>query len=257
MRDHVDVLERLTALRGEWQPEDFSERMEIPEERVLVLGDAHVPYHDENLLADALCRADMLKVDAIVWLGDLLDNPTFSSWGQDDLTTTFERELTIVEGIVREAATIVKKQYWSFGNHEQRWFRKMGEQCNMSHLAKIAGLGDLLKSGQFVVSDNPTLDYHHRTWMLTHPADYSGQPLAVPGIIADRFEQNVVSAHAHHWAQGKSPSGKFTVIESGGLFNTSRIKYVQHRVTRHRSWVQGYVLLDHGRAQLFDAPRRG
>src|SRR5690242_6569654 len=80
MLDHVDVLEQLVALRGDWAPEDFSTRLEIPEERILIIGDAHVPYHDENLLADPLCRADMLKLDAIVWLGDLLDNPTFSSW---------------------------------------------------------------------------------------------------------------------------------------------------------------------------------
>jgi hypothetical protein len=253
--DHLDIASRLAALRGDWVRTDYTERIAVTEEKVLVISDVHIPYHDEDLLADALSRAAMENVDAIVWLGDLLDNPTFSPWGVDDLTTNFGRELEIAEGLLREAATFVGKQYWSLGNHEERWFRKLGNQCDMTHLAKVAGLGDLIKEGRLVISQNPSLDYHHKTWLLTHPADYSGQPLAVPGLLAEKFSQNIVSAHAHHWAMGKSPSGRFTVIESGGAFNPSLVKYTNHRVTRHRVWVQGYALLNQGRAQLFDGVR--
>lgn len=255
--DQVDLAARLAALRGDWTPTDYTERDEVSEECVLVISDVHIPYHDEDLLSDALIRAEVLGVEAIVWLGDLLDNPTFSPWGADDLSTNFARELDIAEGLIREAAKIgsVKKQYWSLGNHEERWFRRLGGQCNMTHLARTAGLDDLLRAGTLVVSDNPTLDYHNKSWMLTHPADYSGQPLAVPGQLADKFDRSIVSAHAHHWAHGKSPSGKYTVIESGGAFDPAKVKYVNHRVTRHRVWVQGYVILDHGRAQLFDGVR--
>jgi hypothetical protein len=82
--------------------------------------------------------------------------------------------------------------------------------------------------------------------MLTHPAQYGTSPLKVPGELAERFGCNIISAHAHHWGMGTSPSGRYTVIESGGLFDERLVKYVQHRVTTHRAWVRGFVLLDDG-----------
>lgn len=258
MADHNELVERLAALRGDWEPTDYTLRVPVIEEKVLVVSDVHIPYHDEALLADALARAEMHEVEAIVWLGDLLDNPTFSPWGVDDTSTNFARELDIAEGLIREADRLpsIKRQYWSLGNHEERWFRRLGGQVNMEHLARVAGLGDMLKRGTLTISDNPTLDYHRNKWMLTHPADYAGTPLVVPGQLAEKFGRNIVSAHAHHWAMGKSPSGRYTVIESGGAFQPKHVKYTNHRVTRHRTWVQGYVLLDHGQPTLFDgAPR--
>lgn len=240
-------------MRGGWTPENFSKRTRVRERRVLVLGDAHVPYHDIDLLAEALEVARVNRVEAIVWLGDLMDMPTFSSWGTDDLTTLFRRELEQVRGIIQLASEVVGRQYWSSGNHEVRFMRKVENQLGMEELALMAGLGEMLSDGRLVMSDNPTLDWGD-DWMLTHPASYGGQPLVVPGRVADRYQRNVVSAHAHHWAQGRSPSGRFQVIESGGLFKPELIKYVSHRITEHRAWTQGYVLLDTDRAFLC-APR--
>lgn len=250
--ERLALAEELAALRGEWEREDFSLRLQIPEEKILIISDAHIPYHDEGVIAHAFAKAKHLQVEAIVWLGDLLDHPTYSSWGVDDLSTTHMRELDIAEGIIRMAAKIVRRQYWSLGNHEERWFRKVGNQLGMEHLARVAGLSDMLKDGTLVTSDNPSLDYHNNEWLLTHPADYSGTPLTVPSELAEKFGRNVVGAHAHHWAQGKSKSGRFIVIESGGAFAPKLVKYTNHRVTRHRTWVQGYVILDHGQATLYE-----
>ena len=240
---------RLLELQRGWTPDDFSERLRVTEDRVLVLADAHIPYHDPKVLAQVLDFARRQRVEAIVWLGDLMDLPTYSSWGTDDLTTLYKRELGIVAGVIEVAGEIVKKQYWSLGNHEARIMRRNGFQFGMEQLALMAGLDELMRDERLVVSDNPTLDYGDN-WMLTHPASYGGQPLVVPGRVADRYQKHVVSAHAHHWAQGKSPSGRFTVVESGGLFHAEYIKYVQHRITDHRAWVQGYVFLADGEAFL-------
>jgi hypothetical protein len=245
----LDLAQTLAGLRGDWQPVDQSARIQVREPRIIVASDLHVPYHDEGLIASMLERADLLKTDAIVWLGDLLDNPTFSSWGNEDLSTTFDRELGIAEGIIRLASRFVSRQYWSMGNHEMRWMRKLGYQTNMTHLAKIAGLGDLLADGRLIVSDNPTLDYRH-DWMLTHPKQYGPTPLVVPGKLAERFARNVVSAHAHHWGMGLSESGRFVVIEAGGLFEPKYVKYVQQQVTANRAWAKGYVVLNHGEPTL-------
>lgn len=242
----LDIAEKLTALRGSNQPKNYSERLEIREHRILIASDVHVPYHDEELVARFIHHADEEDYEAIVWLGDLMDNPTFSSWDREDLVTTFDNELDQVEGIIRLAAEVVDVQYWSIGNHEQRWMRRMGYQGNMKHLARLAGLQDLLDEGSLVVSDNPSMDYEYGSWMLTHPKEYGSTPLVVPGKLADKFHQNVVSAHAHHWGMGTSPSGEYTVIDSGGMFEPEYVAYIQNQVTTHRAWVKGYVSLEFG-----------
>lgn len=245
----AQIAERLEALRAGWTPQEFERKVWVPEERVLILADAHIPYHDEWLLAEAFKRAQEEGVEAVVWLGDLMDMPTQSKFGADDLTTYLQRELDITEGVIREAGKIVRRQYWSRGNHEQRLFKQVGKQAGMRELARMAGLDDLLRSGDLIVSDDPTLRY--QTWMFTHPAKYGTTPLVVPGKIADQHRMNVVSAHAHHWGQGMSPSGRFQVVEAGGAFRPERIAYYNYNTTPLRPWVQGYVILDRGQVRLY------
>lgn len=249
--DVANLAARLELMQG--VKPDFSWRPIVPERRIMVASDVHIPYHHAEAVAKMLKDAADFNADAIVWLGDLLDNPTFSSWGNEDLHTTFDDELEQVEFLVRTAADIVPVQYWSLGNHEARWMRKVGYQGNMKRLAYEAGLKDLMDSGQLYVFDSPSLSYHDDEWMLTHPAQYGSTPLVVPGKLAERFGKHVVSAHAHHWGMGISESGRFTVIESGGLFDETKVKYVQHRVTTHRAWVRGYVFLEDGEPTLIRA----
>ena len=241
----LSVYDRLEMSRGGYVPTDVSQQLHIKEQRILIGSDVHVPYHDLHTVAKFFATAEMLRVDAIVFLGDLLDNPTFSTWGNEDLNTNFDTELEQVETILEIAAEYAPRIYWSSGNHEVRWMRKMSYQGGMRRLAMLAGGQKLMEAGRLIVSDNPTLTYG-ADWMLTHPKQYGKVPLVVPGKIADRFQKNVVSAHAHHWGQGVSDSGKYTVIESGGLFEPRYVRYVQWQVTDHRAWVKGFVGLDHG-----------
>jgi hypothetical protein len=176
---------------------------------------------------------------------------TFSSWGRTDQTTQYKREIGIARTVIEMAAGVVPVQYWSRGNHEARLFRKTEGQLDMEQLAGSIGLGWLLDSGALIVSDNPTLDavtdtFGKPTWMLTHPAQYGSSPLAVPGKLAGRYEQHILSAHAHHWGMGVDPTGKYTVIETGGLFQPNYHEYVQYNVTTHRAWTQGFWLLTDG-----------
>ena len=136
----------------------------------MVLADAHLPRHDEDFLADAFTRAEEERVEAIVFLGDLMDMPMFSAWGRDDMSDNFERELDICEAIIRCAVEAAGVVYWSRGNHEVRLLRKMEQQISMSHLARLVGVTDLINSSQLVLSDNPNLDAFGGSWMLTHPA---------------------------------------------------------------------------------------
>jgi UDP-2,3-diacylglucosamine pyrophosphatase LpxH len=242
----------LVAARGEWHARDYSARLLLTDTRIAIASDVHIPYHDEKLVARFLDECASHKIDAIVWLGDLLDMHTFSSWGRTDQTTQYKREIKMARTLIEMAAGVVPVQYWSRGNHEQRLFRKTDGQLDMEQLAGSIGLTWMLESGQLIVSDNPTLDadpdpfFGKPRWMLTHPAVYGSQPLVVPGKLAGRYEQNILSAHAHHWGMGVDPTGKYTVIETGGLFEPKYHEYVQYNVTTHRAWTKGFWFLIDG-----------
>lgn len=248
------VVERLENARGGYQPKDYSVHPRIAEQRILIASDVHIPYHDIYTVAKLFAVAETYKVEAIVWLGDVLDNPAFSTYDKEDLDTRFDDELEQVEQLLTIGSEYVGRQYWSRGNHEVRWPRMLKFQAGMRRLAMMAGGQKLMEQGRLVVSDDPTWEYtgdDGSEWMLTHPKQYGRVPLVVPGRIADRYQKNIISAHAHHWAQGRSESGKYQVIESGGLFEPRYHQYIQWQITDHRAWLKGFVLLDHGVATPF------
>lgn len=244
---------RLAESRGGWEPEDYSIRLGIPDQRIAIASDVHIPYHDEKLLARFLHRCQEFEIESIVWLGDLLDHPTFSSWGRTDYTTLYARERDMARTVLEMASEVVPIQYWSRGNHEERLFRKTENHLGMEELARLVGVQRMVEDAHLILSDNPSLDagYNERTgkweWMLTHPAKYGKQPLVFPGQLAMRYQQSVLSAHAHHWGMSTDPTGRYTVIETGGLFQPRYHEYVNYRVTGHRQWVQGWWFLINGR----------
>lgn len=237
---------RMSEARGLWKPEDFSQRILVPDRKIMILSDVHAPFHDEKLLAQAFSRAEDEGVTAIIFLGDLIDAPTFSSWGREDWNDNFEREIGIVETILQCALEAAPVVYWSRGNHEQRIFRKVENQIKMRNLAALFEMTEAVKDGRLILSDNPSLDAFGGTWMLTHPKAYGRQPLVETGKLATLFQQNVVGAHAHHFAHGLDQTSKFEVIESGGLFKPEYFQYIQYNVTSHRAWTQGYWILEDG-----------
>jgi predicted phosphodiesterase len=239
-----NYVQQLAGLRGGWKPQDFSKRWLVTADRICVASDVHIPYHDEQLLAQMLEHCQKEGIEAIVWLGDLLDMPTFSSWGQTDHTTKFTRELDIARGVISMSAKVVEKQYWSRGNHEERWMRKLDNQTHMEQLAYMCGLGPLVEDGRLILSDNPSLDAFDGDWLLTHPKAYGRIPLDVPVQLARRYQQNVMSGHAHHW--GMAAFERFMVVETGGLFAPNLHQYIQYSPRPGRDWAQGYWFLIDG-----------
>lgn len=244
-------LDLVDAAMDGWEPEDLSQRVRVAEDRIIVASDVQIPYFDKALMKSMFTIAHSLRIEAIVWLGDLMDMPRFSSFGIDDTSTTFARERRITEAVLRQGAKLGIRQYWSYGNHEARLLHKLNNEIDMEALANLVRVGDLVRSGDLVLSDNPSLDYSDN-WTLTHPAQYGSSPLVVPGYIADIEQRNLVAGHSHHWGMGKSPSGKFTVIESGGLFEPNAMRYIAHRPSKHRVQCKGFVILEHGRPHLVD-----
>lgn len=241
--DRSVALELLQRGRGNWRPTDYSVRHEIEAESVLVATDLHIPYHDEQMIARMLERAYAEKVEAL-WLGgDVLDMPYYSKWDRVDLSATLERDFSMLRAFMDAASQVFPVVYYTPGNHEWRYLRRLDWQTGLEGLARQAGLDEYIEEGRLRVYDDPTITFLNGSWMFTHPAKYGKQPLVIPGLIADTYGVNLVSAHAHHFGMGVSPSGKHWVVESGGLFKPEYHEYKQRNINDLRPWVQGYWII--------------
>lgn len=95
--------------------------------KALVLADAHIPYHRDDVLTLAVQYGIKRKVDTIVLNGDIADFFSCSFWEKDPRKRRFKDELHAVRsflGLLR--GTFPKARIiYKLGNHEERWERFM------------------------------------------------------------------------------------------------------------------------------------
>lgn len=245
------VLQGMQEEMGDWRPTDYNDHLIVNSEHVLIAADTHIPAHDEQMIAEMLDQAYREEVDTIIWAGDLMDMQAFSSYGIDDETNSFRRDLRITGALLRGAARMGFKQIWTLGNHENRIRRTTKQSINMEQIALMAGTGGLLETGELVVSDNPSVYLPIGNWMVTHPAQYSSFPGVVASKLATRYQCNVIAAHEHHFGMVTDETGQWLAISSGGLYDPRKHRYINHNVTAHRAWQRGFVILHSGKAQLY------
>lgn len=239
-------LEKLREARGGKMPVDHSIHPQLTDRLFCVASDLHVPYHDDEMIARMLERCADDKVPTLVLAGDNFDMPYFSPFGQTDLDAKLEEDMATYRGFIETAFEVFQSIIILPGNHDDRYAKQLKYQSGMVGLIRHAGLGDRIEDGTLKVYNDPTIMAENDTWLITHPSAYGRQPLVVPGLIADLYQVNVMSGHSHHWGMGRSPSGKYIVVETGGLFNPALHEYKQKKISPLRPWIRGYWVLDHG-----------
>lgn len=91
--------------------------------KILVISDLHLPYHDEKAIEVALMKGKAEKVNIIILLGDLLDMYQMSQWVKDPKNPDMACEIETC----REFLQLLRKEFpdaeiiWKEGNHEERW----------------------------------------------------------------------------------------------------------------------------------------
>ena len=93
-------------------------------ERVLIMNDIHLPYHDTDALTAAIDYGVRNEPNAVFLNGDVLDIHQLSFFEKDQKKKDFANELEVFKqfmGIIQE--TFKVPIYFKFGNHEERYDR--------------------------------------------------------------------------------------------------------------------------------------
>lgn len=199
------------------KPRKAGQIMEIPKSRakpikphfirgqnkILVISDLHLPYHDEKAIEVALLKGKAENVNIIILLGDLLDMYQLSQWVKDPKNPNMATELEIC----REFLQLLRKEFpdaeiiWKEGNHEARWQTYFYR--NAPDVAVLPGMTvyDYMNVEQYgvqVIRDNRPINVstlllyhgHELPKGLTNPVNQArGQWL--------RATANMIAGHGH------------------------------------------------------------
>lgn len=129
--------------------------------KVGILSDIHLPYHNLDALTEALTVLKKEQVDAVLLNGDTIDCHQLSRFVKDPKKRDFKYELDTLKVFFERLDEILKcKIYFKIGNHEARYqqflFMKAGELAGIedfefSNLIKARERGiQMIESNQYM-----------------------------------------------------------------------------------------------------------
>jgi hypothetical protein len=210
-------------------------------EKVLIIPDMHVPYHDRKAFALVLKMAKAVGFDRLYTLGDLADFFKVSFHERTmGLRMTFGEEVREVNEVLDAFDGLgIPKRHFIAGNHEYRFDRYMSEKA--PEISDLPGLSvpELFRLKQRGWGYTP---YKRETrcgklW-LTHDEGTAGAMACVKA--RGTYEGNVVIGHCHSMTvsyQGNARGASHVGASFGWLGDLNSVDYM-HQV-KARRWQLG------------------
>jgi hypothetical protein len=198
-----------------------------------------------------LAVAEHLKIKKHIIVGDLFD----CDWAKAHPSTDGE-ERPGLDGEAAYSDPLIKALLEQFdenihecGNHETRPARTIA-RIQFRHVAGYLGLGRAEKRYAFTEYDK--IEIGNR-WLLVHPDSYSQVSGSTAVRLAEKYHRNICNAHGHFIALRYDRSGKYMAADLGGMFDISKVAYINLHTTTHPFWNNGFGVLKDGYFHHFHA----
>lgn len=243
-----DVIRRWRSELGIRAPLPAVREFQHPEltlNRCILTSDWHVPYHDPQMVKAVIREAQSRGITDVVLMGDGLDFPTISRFDARDIDSHVGMELSAMGDVLSEFHDADLFIWWFRGNHELRYFKMLKHQVDIQDLIR-ACVGDVDWVHGFDVEE-VVLHNADKTWLLSHPQDYSIMPLRMARTLSEKYGLNVAQGHSHMFSYGHAPNG-LELLDTGGLFDPTKLAYLwRGGATKFPKQQQGFVTLDEGK----------
>lgn len=208
--------------------------------RVLLIPDAHTPYHDKRALEKLIIGKILpsFEWDTICILGDWWDNYSISSHLKTPTRErSWKRESEIGKELLRRISQVEsRRRILVKGNHE-RWLEKLLAD-------KVPALYEEVIDKTHTPDKWEVIEYMESTTIgklhITHDLGYSGMQSTQQSLTA--CGDNIIIGHNHNmtYVIRGNAKGKCHVGASfGWLGDYRRIDY-RHRMRARRDWVLGF-----------------
>lgn len=173
----VDFRKELAKLKKDL-PKGESERVEpyvLPKtsRKILIIGDLHIPYHNDEAVFAALEFGGDKEVDTIIINGDLIDFYQLSRFEKDPRNRSVKYEIDATKVFLNGLRTIFPKALiiWALGNHCHRWGKYIIQQApalldieaiSMTELFELNKLSiKLVESNQYIYAGKLMISHGH------------------------------------------------------------------------------------------------
>lgn len=212
-----------------------------PLEPMLIVHDAHVPYHDERAWQLMLAVGRAIKPKHLIVNGDLADFYAVSSHSKDPRRVKgLDEELVIVNEKLDEldALKAENKQFVA-GNHEDRLTRYLQDKA--PELFNVVGIPELLKLQKRGWHYTPyKSDTRIGKVHVTHDVGVAGRNATFRAL--DTYMHSIITGHTHRMqyiVEGNAVGEVKLSASFGWLGDAEKIDYM-HRVNVKKNWVLGF-----------------
>jgi len=96
-----------------------------------VISDVHIPYHNRDVLYQALTWLKQQKIDTLILDGDIIDCFTLSTFEKDVRARSFWEEIMMLQNFLDDLRENfpTQKIIFKLGNHEKRYERYLNRQA--------------------------------------------------------------------------------------------------------------------------------
>jgi len=216
---------------------------------MLIMSDLHIPYHDAELIEDAMDRARALGIKQWLVVGDMMDG---NQWSKRGLNMTYQRrwqdDADIAKAIIDQLVEYIGPGTVLMGNHDAWFIKHFRGQADTEWL--LARLFRTDENVLWSMYEQALIRSGDREIRATHGANYSGaNPLGIGQRLAAKWECSVVMGHQHHATHGLSWSGRHQVVCMGGMHDPRKLAYLHEAPRTNPAQSRSYVLLRNGRME--------
>jgi len=179
----------------DWKP------YEITCEKMLILSDAHIPYHDAEALEAALAIGEDAEVDCVLLNGDWADCFSVSFWEKDPSKRDFGQEIEdVLQSLEHLRGRFPDQQIvWKLGNHEERYIRYMTMKAPELLGVPKFKFENIFEFDQFGIDlVDGKMPIQFQDYTIVHGHEFWGGGGVFPAkSFFQKTKVNTISAHLH------------------------------------------------------------
>jgi predicted phosphodiesterase len=213
---------------------------------MLIMSDLHIPYHDADLIDEAVDRACSAGIKQWLIVGDMMDG---NQWSKRGLALTYQRrwqdDAEIAQAMIHYLVERIGPGVVLMGNHDAWFIRHFRGQAETAWLLS-----------RIFNTDDDVIWSHHEQCLIRsggrmiralHGANYSGaNPLGVGQRLSAKYESAIVMGHQHHATHGLSWSGRHQIVCMGGMHDPRKLMYLHESPRTNPQQSRSYVILRSG-----------
>lgn len=216
----------------------------------MVIGDVQLPTTDYDfaMYPAMVAKKHLRKPRRLIIAGDLYNMDAWSRYPSAVSTPSWEQEKKAARNLLTIYAQTFDEMWMLSGNHERRILEHLGGEFDIDDILLASLPNGKVKA---TVLDRCTVNTSRGLYTVLHGDSYAKKSLNNADEYAQKYQSHIISHHEHHAAIGMDRYNRYNIINNGGLFDSTKMSYVQLKTNTMAGMSKGFTLIKKGYPHLF------